>query len=332
MYSDDDLSAAVDAGVIAPQQAEQLRQFWQQRHQDTAVDAEHFRLVTGFNDIFVVIASMLLLVGVQDLTNGVFPGMGGVALAAASWLLSLYFVLNKRMALPAIVLLVAFVYGIYVSVEQLSTFLSSANRSVPAGIAAALAAWLHWRTFKVPITIAAAAVSLVVGVATSLIAAFPEALWSLNVICLLAGLGLFALALYWDFSDPARISGRADVAFWLHLVASPLIVHPIFFATGALDSGIGVSQSLIIFGLYLLLALVSLVIDRRAMMVSALVYVISAFAALLSQNGFVDQGITVTGLVVGLGLIALSVGWHRIRKLVVSQLPTSMQQRLPRLI
>ncbi|QIZ76715.1 hypothetical protein [Ferrimonas lipolytica] len=328
MYNDDDLDAAVKAGAISPQSVTAFRQFMSKR-QGSDVDQEHFRLVTGFNDIFVVIACLLLLAGIGDLVDSWVAGIGGFVAAGASWLLALYFVLKKRMSLPAIVLLVVFVYGIFSGVETLATMFSPSNRTIPAGIAAALAAYFHWRTFKVPITIAAAAVSLVVGFATSLIAAFPEALLWLNVICLVAGLGLFALALRWDFSDRQRTSGRSDVAFWLHLVASPLIVHPIFFATGALENDIGMAQSIAILLLYLVLALVSVIIDRRAMMVSALIYVISAFASLLADNGFVTQGATITGAVVGLGLIALSVGWHRIRAMIVSQLPQPFQARLP---
>ncbi|WP_028115216.1 hypothetical protein [Ferrimonas senticii] len=329
MYSDDDLDAAVKAEVISQQSAEALRQFWQQRHHSSHVDGEHFKLVTGFNDIFVVIACVILLTGIASLADGWVAGLSGAATAIAAWLLALFFVLRKKMALPAIALLVAFVWGVYSSVEELMVMLSPADRAVPAGIAAALAAFIHWRTFKVPVTVAVGALALVVGVATSLLAAFPEAIFSLNVICLVTGLGLFAWALWWDFSDRERRNYRSDVAFWLHLIASPLIVHPIFYACGAFDIDIGIGQSVAILLVYMALAVVSLLIDRRAMLVSALVYVISALATLLDDRGFIGQGVTVTGLVLGLGLVALSIGWHRLRALLVKQMPTSLQRRLP---
>ena len=61
MYSEDDLSSAVAAGVLTEASAEAFRAHVEQRQRSSAVDEEHFRLVTGFNDIFVVIACVLLL-------------------------------------------------------------------------------------------------------------------------------------------------------------------------------------------------------------------------------------------------------------------------------
>lgn len=62
MYSNEDIQSAVDAGAISSQAAKALRAHVDSRRKTSAVDEEHFRLITGFNDIFVVIASLLLLV------------------------------------------------------------------------------------------------------------------------------------------------------------------------------------------------------------------------------------------------------------------------------
>ena len=43
-----------------------------------------------------------------------------------------------------------------------------------------------------------------------------------------AGLGVFAFAMRWDMTDPQRETRRSDVAFWLHLLAAPMIAHPLF--------------------------------------------------------------------------------------------------------
>ena len=51
--------------------------------------------------------------------------------------------------------------------------------------------------------------------------------------------------------------------------------------------------------LYFVLALVSLAIDRRALMVSALGYVLYAFSSLLNHAGFVGMGFAVTALLIG---------------------------------
>ena len=40
---------------------------------------------------------------------------------------------------------------------------------------------------------------------------------------LVLGIGVFLFAMRWDSSDPARVTRRSDVAFWLHLLAAPMI-------------------------------------------------------------------------------------------------------------
>jgi hypothetical protein len=39
------------------------------------------------------------------------------------------------------------------------------------------------------------------------------------------GLRVFAAAMSFDLSDRDRMTRRSDCAFWLHLLAAPLIVH-----------------------------------------------------------------------------------------------------------
>ena len=46
------------------------------------------------------------------------------------------------------------------------------------------------------------------------------------VFVLIAGLGVFTLAMWWDRSDRVRQTRRSDVAFWLHLLAAPMIAAP----------------------------------------------------------------------------------------------------------
>ena len=59
MYSEDDLESAVTAGVLTPEAAAAFRTHVTQLRSAPVGDEEHFRLVTGFNDIVVVIASVL---------------------------------------------------------------------------------------------------------------------------------------------------------------------------------------------------------------------------------------------------------------------------------
>ena len=115
MYSEDDLSAAVQAGVLSEETARAFRSYVAQKQRAPDVDEEHFRLVTGFNDIFVVIACVLMLASVAWLGNALAPWVGALSVSAVAWGLAEFFVRKRRMALPAIVLLLAFTGGIVVA-------------------------------------------------------------------------------------------------------------------------------------------------------------------------------------------------------------------------
>src|SRR3546814_2708887 len=67
-------------------------------------DEESFRLITGFNDIFVSIAAVILLVAVGWIGASIHTALGGAFVAASAWFLAEYFTRKRRMALPSIVL------------------------------------------------------------------------------------------------------------------------------------------------------------------------------------------------------------------------------------
>ena len=125
-----------------------------------------------------------------------------------------------------------------------------------------------------------------------------------------------------------RQTRKSDVAFWLHLLAAPLIVRPIFSALGVLEGTAEAWQAIAVVALYVEIALVSLAIDRRALMVSALIYELYTFSALLSQYGGVSLSFAVTGVAIGSALLLLSAFWHRSRAFVLGRLSPAVQGRL----
>jgi hypothetical protein len=332
MYSEDDLAAAVDAGVLPAETANAFRNFVAGRQNAPGVDEEHFRLVTGFNDIFVVIACTLLLsaVGWIGSTAGLWAGLLGVA--GTAWGLAEFFVRKRRMALPAILLLLVFVGAVCGVV--LSLLPSAAGPGIGgwriafAGAVSAIAAWLHWRRFQVPITVAAGAAAAVGCALGLLIAMVPAARQWATLFSLVAGIAVFVLALRWDAADTRRETRKSDVAFWLHLLAAPLLVHPAFAVLGLLDGDMGIAQAFTVLLLYVAIAAVSLSIDRRALMASALAYVLYAFNALLEQYGVVSLGFALTALVIGSALLLLSAFWHPSRAWVLGFLPPQVRERL----
>lgn len=345
MYSETDIDGAVAAGALSPEAAAALRDHVASSRATPIVDEESFRLLTGFNDIFVSIAITLVLAAVAWIGQSLWIPLGGVAVAAVAWGLAEYFTIRRRMALPSILLLLAFVAGVggaLVAItllnidaverwaagdRELMNQVSGAIAAVIAAVTAA-AAWLHWRRFMVPITVAAGAVA-VVAVALSLVTALiPASRGAIFPLVLAAGLAMFAFAMRWDLSDRERRTRRSDVAFWLHLAAAPMIAHALFQMLGVFDGEIGGGTAAVVLILYVAFAFVALAVDRRALLVSSLAYVLYALYALFHTTGAVELAWALTALVIGSALLTLSAFWQTMRRLVVGTLG-SLGDRLP---
>jgi hypothetical protein len=144
-------------------------------------------------------------------------------------------------------------------------------------------------------------------------------------LLLICGLLTFCAAMAFDLSDPLRRTLRADNAFWLHLAAAPMIVHAVIYLVVGTnrEQFTGLDAAVVVL-LVAILALVAIVIDRRALFVSALSYFGFAVAALLRQANIADVGgIASTLVVTGGCVIALGVGWHAIRRLLLRVVPKS---------
>lgn len=330
MISKEQLDSAIDAGVLDQQTANALLAHSQSTpNLKNNVDEEHFQLVSSFNDIFVVIASILLFVSLALIGGKV---LGALLVAIAAWGLSEFFVLKRRMAFPAIVFLLYFVGGVFIGILGIVSDQSTPspnllhNFLIPCVISIA-AAWLHWKRFKVPITVAAGA-TFVVGAILSASASLIEGNTTvLLTLMSLSGLAVFSLAMYWDASDTKRETRRSDVAFWLHLIAAPLIIHPIFELLGVLNGQSNLFEASVVLALYLAIASVSLIIDRRALMVSALGYVIYVLSTYLTDtNGGV--GFVVVPLIIGSALLLLSAFWHKCRTWMLKFIPDNIKNFL----
>jgi hypothetical protein len=351
MYSESDLEAAVAAGAITPQAADALRSHVAAGRATPAVDEEHFRLLTGFNDIFVSIAAVILLLAMgwigQSIRVAPDPGapspFAGAFVAAAAWGLAEFFTRKRRMALPSIILLLAFVGGVFIAAIGVAAAIvpEAALRDnqalvslIAAGCAAlaAAAAWAHWRRFRVPITVAAGAAAMV-GVALGLIASALGDTGNLETImlgfALVFGIGVFLFAMWWDSSDPTRQTRRSDVAFWLHLLSAPLMVHPVFALLGLTEGQVSTAEAVVVLLLYLAMGFTALAIDRRALLVSALAYVLYALSSLFERNGAVELSFALTALVIGSALLLLSAFWQTARRTVVGTLPATLRTKLP---
>ena len=372
MLNDADLDAAVADGIVTEAQASALRELARRRERERAAALGHeerFRFMRGFNDVFFAIGVVLFVAGFLYFTPR--AGSGYVITAAVVWGLAELLVARLRLVLPGILLASAFVVLVFLAAVQVpveSTLASETwwPRSMlpPSGIldvlhfypggplafaaralfATAAAAAFYWR-FKLPFALLPLAASLIVaaaGVASFLIPrslAVPD-----SVVLLICGLGVFAAAMSFDASDRERVTRRADCAFWLHLLAAPLIVHSVIqLVTPSLvgssryfgirfSPGMTSELAIAIVLIVALLAIVAVVIDRRALLVSGLAYLGAAVgyaltgAAAESGPGF---KVAATLVILGALVLTLGVGWVPLRRRLLALLSPTIANRLP---
>jgi hypothetical protein len=347
MIRDEHIEAAVAQGILTADQAARLRALAlpglaPDERQEPSIDPddERFRLIGGFNDVFVTIGVVLLVSALFALSStlGFRIGFAGVALIAA-WGLSEIFSTRMRLALPSIALALMFSgAGAFLALTTGGTALNASGIVIDKysgilvllfGLGAVLSAAVHERRFHVPIDAAIAAAGLVCAITGALMAIAPD--WTQankSLLIALFGIGIFAAAVRVDASDRRRLTRRSDVAFWLHLLAAPMIVHAaIPFVSGPVTS-LGVGQAVGILVVFVLLGLVALVIDRRALLVSGLAYAGFAIAYLLSES--VAKGMTLSLTLLGLAILVLglSAGWRRLRRAILPVLPLGRFRQL----
>lgn len=351
MIGQDDLDAAVGEGIIDQAQAVRIAHLARMRRAGgtsaaaAAIvdpDDERFRLIGGFNDIFVTIGVGLLAGALLGLTRTVGLGEAFAAVGlVVAWGLAEWFSRRMRLALPSIALAGMFVacaaaLAVYATVVGLERHqVSSGQREgfalLAAGLATALSAQLHHWRFRVPIDGALTAVGAI-GVLAGILSLIDPSLlrdW-LTPLAFLVGLGVFAVAMRADMSDPLRRTRRSDGAFWLHLLAAPLIVHPmILLVTGGV-AGIGTGKALAILAVFAVLGLVALVVDRRALIVSGLSYAGIAIAYLLARQIEGGLGMPLTLLGLAVVVLGLSAGWRWLRGALLPRLPLGrLAEHLP---
>jgi hypothetical protein len=243
------------------------------------------------------------------------------------------------MALPSIVLLFAFIpsatavmaylYFGAADINQLpiKTLIKDAGFVIP--LFSFIAALAHWLRFRVPITVALITAAVAATVLAVLFTSFPQLTAYLYPMMMVAGGVVFIFAMGWDISDTRRVTRRSDVAFWLHLLAAPLLMHPLFKIIGVMDGDVSASVAGVILGVFVVITLISLLIDRRALMVSSLAYVLYAMNALFDNFGTLGQQLGLTGLVVGCSMVLLTAYWDRARTSLLKPLPDSVSNYLP---
>ncbi len=329
MYTDEDLNLAIKKGVFTKSSVKEFRNLILALKGSSSVDEEHFKLIGRFNDTFIVIACALLLFSSLWILKSINDSLGFIVFTVLSWYLSQFFIFKKKMALPAIFLTLSFVGGVFALFLSFF-FFSSEEAFIAASVASIIAAYVHWSHFKVPITIAAGTVAILGLLVSIVFNIFPDARSWMLLIMLICGLASFSFAMYWDSSDRNRKTRRSDVAYWLHFLAAPLIIHPVVSHLGVLSGDESISNMIAIVILYMVMTSISIIIDRRVFMVSSLLYMLYVITVFINTFGGIGYSFALMGVVMGATLLLLSAFWRRIRRYMFKVLPDKIKNHIPK--
>lgn len=355
-----DLAAAAGEGIISPEQATRLESFIHARRNSPQAaglpaveepanpleDTEMPRFVRGFHDILITIGIVILLAGISGLSH---PALAIGAIIPLAELL----VRRQRLALPAFTLTLAYGGAVTALVMWLMSDLFEQGAEDGAKIFLSfLIAYVlgfipfYWR-YRVPIALASMIVLCGGTFVLAIAAAAEDAVYGDGVnhpvfflsFCLAGAILLLLTAIWFDLKDPARITRRSDVAFWLHLVTAPALLYSllvlIYYAGGGTSDGwdvgsIARQQPVTVVAVVSAFILFGLIMDRRAFVTASLLSLGVSVATLLEHRMSSFGSIFFISLLV-LGTIVLTIGvlWPALRRLVVSPLPQGLQTRLP---
>jgi hypothetical protein len=349
MFDKREIRAAVEAGVLGREEADRFEAFLKTRSDpDRLLDAENLRFLTNFNDVFLSIGLGVLLTGVAvlsgQLLNGLFSiesqprlvlGLAPLAVLATAWGLAEYFTGRRRLLLPSMLLSVVICICAAMSA---SAFLFSepggesfegfsdvfARLGYVGAGAAALAALAVRLRFKLPFSLfllaSSVAMLFYVGVADLANGDMSAA----GLTMLIAGLLTLAAAIWYDAKDPSRSSLWSDSAFWLHFAAAPQIMMGLRGMILGFDIApngvVGATTMLLVL---LAFAILSLALNRRALIVSGLISFATALGFLISNVGRGDAATTMmlTAILIGGAIVLLGGGWRTARRALLNIVP-----------
>lgn len=357
------LAGAAEKGIISAHQVSDLEAYLADRgisfgpasadaaaeRDDAALDAlaaedsEQPRFVRGFHDILITIGVVVVLIGLW--------GLGGLlATLPVILVLAEILVRRQRLALPSVALTLAFTH--WVGMAALLVTSNHPEHWRPVAVALVFAATFpiplllfYWR-YRVPLALATLLLSTALLCVLALLFIIDKGLgidftsddhFVLLLLSFLAGaLGVFAVAMHYDISDPQRLTTRSDTAFWLHLAAAPALLYAlmglVFLSNGGgirWDGQAGIGQAMTAIVIVALFMLVGLIIDRRAFVTSGLLSLGGAIWTMLSQTGAsLDNYVFIAFAVVGVTVLVIGIFWQKLRRIVMRLLPETMTARL----
>lgn len=361
-----DLEAAAAEGIISRDQAVQLRDF-AHRLSATGEEAleyphdtrdEPFRLLRGFRDFFIAIGVVIFAIGISNLAASAtasatswFDEPGGQSATDFVWLLTVacglavtgiglaeWITRHQRLPLSSLVTSIAFALW---SAHLLVVLCAIAWAVLPVGpdltddalvwlyfLGGVLATIIFYWRYRLPFTLLLLAGSVAGFVFFMVEGLAGNQFRELHGRVLIGVLGLlsFVIAMWFDAKDPLRVTRFSECGFWLHLLAAPMMVHALLYGQWS-----DTPNLVVILASMSVLALVALLIDRRALLVAGLSYLAIAIAQVVRQSEFLDgSSFAVTASILGAAVLCLGLGWTPIRRGLMILMPLgNLRSKLP---
>lgn len=342
------LATAVAEGVITQAQADAIVAIKARR----AATEEPFALVNNFGDLFLCLGLMIVYLSMSRFATmlGLNPTFVYLAFAALFWVLAEIFVFKARRRFPAVLSVGLFIWlatKAYLSVTPVSfSWIGIVTGQGEVGLLGLLTALFTVTVvrFRLPILVLGLAVSAVLLVFTYAMR-YVEPLAAFSVLAL-CGAGLLLAGIYLDSKDRTRTGQQHEWALWLFVVGSPLMVHGMMLYVlrdRIAMFGIGISSGnpdliaaqagtviWLVAGLALAFTVLGLILDRRSLVASSLLYFTAALTYAAYQTG---AGLTVilagVPLAIGLIVIVLGLAWNPLRDMVLRVVPFARWFRPP---
>jgi len=217
-------------------------------------------------------------------------------------------------------------------------------RFLPIGVSAAFlaAAFLYYRVFRLPFAGGLVGVGVVTTVFFTYAVFDPYVAFVFNpLISLLAGLALFLAGVVFDARDPQRETRLSGTGFWLHFFAAPTLlgaavtIANIGFSynmddlastggpfAGFMDGGAAVRTAATTLIVITAFAILSLLINRRALIVSGLLSAGVSLGILVNQLGLgAPVVVAITLLALGGVVVLLGAAWQPVRRILLAPFP-----------
>ncbi|WP_412546123.1 hypothetical protein [Maricaulis sp. MIT060901] len=204
----------------------------------------------------------------------------------------------------------------------------------------------YYLAFRLPFTGGLVGAGLVFTAAMVIVAVLPYyAILYLPGLLLLAATTLLVAGILFDARDPQRRTRLSGTAFWLHFFAAPAMLFAVLTVTQAgfsldmvevmnpqqififsamsednVSSTTVAATALTVIGIF---AIISLLINRRALIVSGLLTAGVSISVIVNESGMGEGAtIAVTMLVLGGIVVVLGAAWNPVRSILLAPFPS----------